>query len=59
MRSANPRHVIVPTAWVYSPRTELRQNDRESRAVEDTLTVVEDQRGTPTSALDLADSLEL
>jgi dTDP-4-dehydrorhamnose reductase len=58
VRAATPNHVIVRTAWVYSPfgRNFLKSmiSAAESR---DVLTVVDDQRGSPTSALDLADGL--
>jgi dTDP-4-dehydrorhamnose reductase len=54
--AANPRHVILRTAWVFSPfasnfvRTILRLlSDREE------LQIVSDQYGTPTYAPDLAD----
>jgi len=58
VRSANSDHVIVRTAWVYSPfghnfvRTMIRA--AETREV---LSVVDDQRGSPSYALDLADGL--
>lgn len=58
VRAALADHVIVRTAWVYSPfgknfvRTMLAA--AESRAQ---LDVVEDQVGNPTSAFDIADGL--
>lgn len=58
VRAATPDHVIVRTAWLYSPfganfvKTMLNLAERYEE-----VRVVADQRGCPTSALDLADAL--
>ena len=58
VRAETPDHLIVRTAWLYSPfgknfvRTMMHL--AESR---DTVQVVADQKGNPTSAYDIADGL--
>lgn len=58
VRDANPAHAIVRTAWVYSPFgrnfAKTMMTLARTRAV---LAIVDDQRGSPSSALELADGL--
>ena len=58
VRTANRRHAIIRTAWVVSPhrsnflKTMLRLSEEKP-----VLRIVDDQRGCPTSATDLAQAL--
>jgi dTDP-4-dehydrorhamnose reductase len=58
VRAANRDHLILRTAWVYSPfGNNFVKTMMRAATARDTLTVVDDQRGSPSCALDLADGL--
>ena len=58
VRAANPRHLIVRTAWLYGRGGKNFVDTIRSRALAGTpLAVVDDQRGSPTWTEDLARAL--
>lgn len=58
VRAAGNNHLIVRTAWLYSPFGRNFLSIMKQRAeTGDTVRVVDDQTGCPTSAIDLADAV--
>ncbi|WP_298843421.1 dTDP-4-dehydrorhamnose reductase [Clostridium sp.] len=54
VRSLNPKHYIVRTAWLYGDGTNFVNTMIKLSETNNTLKVVNDQKGTPTSTIDLA-----
>ncbi|MCF2514328.1 dTDP-4-dehydrorhamnose reductase [Sphingomonas sp. G124] len=56
--AANPKHMILRTAWIYSHfGRNFVKSIYEAAESRGELSVVADQRGSPTSAMDLSDAL--
>lgn len=54
VKNLNPKHYIVRTAWLYGDGNNFVKTMINLSKTNKTLKVVNDQRGTPTSAVDLA-----
>lgn len=58
VRVAASDHMVIRTAWLYSPfRQNFVKTIVNATAQRDVVAVVDDQRGSPTSALDVADGI--
>ncbi len=58
MRAANPRHVILRTAWVYGVHgSNFLKTMLRLAAERDRMRVVADQHGTPTATADIAEAI--